>query len=432
MLAAVGYGPGVPRTSRRTLGLLTVTALGINTIVGSGIFRFPSELALELGPASIITFLVCAAMLAIVGLCFAELGGMIEKDGGIYAYAYAAFGPAVGYAIGWSAWVSTVLSLAAVAVAIPGQLAEIAPWLSGAGAAKALAAGVVIALGALNFAGRGSGAFAVNALVIVKLAALIGFVAVGAFFVEPQNLVPFAPHGYTPLVPAMLFAFFALSGFETSAVPGAETKHASRNIPIAVVGSLIGAAVLYTAIQLVAVGVLPTLIHSQRPLADATRVFLGDGGAWVMSLAGAVSMLGLCAAMAFAAPRFLVALGEDGQLHAKLAAWSGRSETPRVAIAIGTLLAALLALTLDFRALVDFTSVTLLLQYTAACVAVVVLRRRWPARARTWRTPLSPALPLLGALSLGGVLLLSEWQQLAAAALLIAVGFVFRWGRSVR
>jgi APA family basic amino acid/polyamine antiporter len=143
-------------------------------------------------------------------------------------------------------------------------------------------------------------------------------------------------------------------------------------------------------------------------------------------------MLGLCAAMAFAAPRFLVALGEDGQLYAGVAAWSGRSETPRVAIAIGTVLGALLALTLDFRALVDFTSVTLLVQYVAACVAVVVLRRRWPKRPRTWRMPLSPALPVVGALLLCGVLLQSDWQQMAAAGLLIAVGFVFRWGRHAR
>ena len=106
------------------------------------------------------------------------------------------------------------------------------------GAEKALAVGLVLGLGALNFVGRGSGAFAVNALVTIKLAALIGFVVVGAFFVQPRNLAPFAPHGYAPLGPAMLFAFFALSGFETSAVPGGETKHASRNIPIAVFGAI--------------------------------------------------------------------------------------------------------------------------------------------------------------------------------------------------
>jgi amino acid transporter len=413
----------------RSLGLLSVMALGINTIVGSGIFRFPAELAGDLGTASVLSFALCAVMLATVSLSFAELGGMIDKEGGIYAYGQAAFGPWIGFAVGWAAWISTLLTLAAVAVAVPGQLAELSPALGEPVTAKLLAASIVIAFGVLNLMGTRSGAWTGNALVIIKVGALVLFVAIGAFYVQRDNLTPFAPKGYAPLGPAMLFAFFALSGFETSAVPAGEAENAKRNVPIAVLGSLFGAAGLYTLIQFVAVGVLPTLATSKRPLADATRVFAGDGGALAMSLVGTLSMLGLCAAMAFAAPRFVVALGEDGHIPKALSAWHPRYDSPAAAIVLGTLLAVVLAVALDFRSLVDFTSVILIVQYMIVCAAVLQLRRRWPTRHRTWKVPLGPLLPLTGIGLLAWVLLQSAWLEIGLGIGVMAFGAMLRLAR---
>jgi amino acid transporter len=406
-----------------------VLALGVNTIVGSGIFRFPAELAADLGPASVLSFGACALLLSVVALCFAEAGGMFEREGGAYAYAEAAFGPTVGFAVGWASWMATVLSLAAVAVAVPGQLAEIVPALSGERAGKGVAVALIIALGGLNVLGRKPSAWAGNALVVVKLLALIGFVGVGAFFVDGARLTPFAPKGYAPLGPALLFTFFALSGFESSAVPAGEATKARRDVPIAVAASLFGAALLYTAIQAVAVGVTPSLATSERPLADAARVFMGEPGARAMSVAGVLSMLGLCTAMAFNAPRFMVALANDGQLPRAVGVWHPRFDTPHMATAVGTGLAVVLALSLDFRALVDFTSVVLIVQYISTCVAVPVLRVREPERPRSWRVPFGPVLPALGVLMMLAVLWQSRWQEMALAAAVMGLGFVVRMFR---
>jgi amino acid transporter len=205
-------------------------------------------------------------------------------------------------------------------------------------------------------------------------------------------------------------------------VPAGEAAQAKRNVPLAVVVSLFGAAALYTLVQLVVVGVLPGAGASERPLADAARVFAGQGGAVAMAVAGVISMVGLCAAMAFAAPRLLAALAADRHLPARL----GGSVAPPLAVFIGTAAAVVLVLTLDFRALVDFTSVTLIGQYLAACVAVPVLRRRWPERPRPWRVPGGVLVPAAGALLLLLVLGQTGWKEMALAAAAVAAGFVLR------
>jgi amino acid transporter len=422
---AMATSPSAP-SKRASLGLLSMLALGINTIVGSGIFRFPAELAADMGPASVLSFGACAILLSVVALCFAEAGGMFEREGGAYAYAEAAFGPRLGFAVGWASWLATVLTLAAVAVALPGQLAELAPALGTPTGGKLGAILVIVALGALNVCGRKPSSWTGNALVAIKLAALLAFVVLGARHVDAANLRPFAPKGYAPLGPALLFTFFALSGFESSAVPAGEARRARRDVPIAVTVSLLGAALLYTAIQLVAVGVQPGLAQSERPLADAARSFLGEGGARAMSVAGALSMLGLCTAMAFNAPRFMVALADDGHLPEAFARWHPRWDTPHVATYVGTALAVVFAALLDFRTLVDFTSVVLIAQYLSTCIAVPVLRRRQPDRPRSWRVPFGPVLPVLGVIMMLAVLSQSKWQELALAAGVMALGFVVR------
>ena len=208
------------------LGLFSVVAVGVNTIVGSGIFRLPAELARDLGPASLVAFAVGALLCAAVALAFAEAGGMFERGGGAYVYARAAFGPGVGFAVGWSAWVATVLTLATVAVAVPGQLAELWPAAGGPVAAKAIAVVLVVALGAVNLIGLRPAAFATNVFALAKVVPLLLFVAVGVFFVDWGNLAPLAPRGWGRTGPALLVVFFALSGFEAAAVPAGEAASA--------------------------------------------------------------------------------------------------------------------------------------------------------------------------------------------------------------
>lgn len=158
-------------TSRKKLGALTLAALGVNTIVGAGILRLPAELARDLGPLSILAHALGAVLLVPIALSYAEAGGMLEGDGGAYLYARVTLGRRAAFVVGWSMWLATVLTMAVAAIAVPGQLAELAPSLARHDAE--LACGVVVALGAANAFDVRAGSLTSNAFAILRIAPLV-------------------------------------------------------------------------------------------------------------------------------------------------------------------------------------------------------------------------------------------------------------------
>jgi amino acid transporter len=410
---------------RRKLGVFTLAALGVNTIIGSGIFRLPSELARDLGPASILAHALGALLLVPVALSYAEAGGMLEGDGGAYLYARATMGRHASFVVGWSMWLATLLTIAAAAVAVPGQIAELVPALASPPAGVATALVVVIGLGVANAVDVRAGSLTSNALVLLKIVPLVLLAAVGALSVRGATLTPFAPHGLGRMGPALLPVMFALSGFESCATPAGLAKDAARDVPRAVVGSILGAALLYMGLQLVTIALVPGLATSERPLAEAARVLGGNAAASATSVVGAVSLLGLSAAMAFVAPPLLAVLATDGHVPP----WMGRRSRAGTgalsnAAIVSTAVAALLVLVLDFRKLVDFTSIITIVQYLATCIAVVVLRRTRPDAVRGVRLPFGPAIPLAGAALLTWLLAQASRAELALSAAAMAAGVV--------
>jgi amino acid transporter len=411
--------------ARQKLGALSLAALGVNTIVGAGIFRLPAELARDLGPASILAHALGALLLVPVALSYAEAGGMLKGDGGAYLYARATLGSRAAFVVGWSMWLATVLTMAVAATAVPGQLAELVPALARHDAEVAWGMAVVLGLGAANMFGVRAGSLTSNAFALLKIAPLVLLAGAGLLAVRGSTLTPFAPHGVGlgRVGPALLPVIFALSGFESCATPAGMAARPAKDVPRAVLGSILGAALLYMALQLVTVALVPRLGASDRPLADAARALAGDAAASATSIVGACSLLGLTAAMAFVASPLLAVLADDGHLPR----WAAR-RTPNGALAnaaaVSTAAAALLVLVLDFRKLVDFTSVIMIVQYLATCVAVIVLRRTRPDAARAVRLPFGRAIPLAGAAVLAWLLAQARLVELALSAAAMASGAV--------
>jgi amino acid transporter len=336
------------------LRLFSLAALGFNGIVGSGIFVLPADLAKAMGASSPIAFVIGGAILAVIALAFAYCSRLVAGDGGAYLYTREALGAPVGIVVGLSVYLATVTTWSALSAAIPVQLAEIVP---GADAhPRLLGTAVVLAFGAANLIGVRAGAWVSDVLVVVKLVPLVAFAVIGIFFVRSENFGPVSMHG---LGAALLPAFFALSGFESAAIPAGVAERPKRDVAVAVVVSLGAAALLYVLIQLIVVGVLPGAAASKRPLIDASRVFLGDTGAGVMAALAVISMLGLAAAMALTGAR-LGAIGTSDR--------TGALVTTTIAV-VGTLL-------VDFDKLVDYTAYLLFLQYGAVLVAAFVMAYR--------------------------------------------------------
>lgn len=360
---------------RRALTGFDITCIGVNAIVGSGIYLFPGKLSAALGAGSIAAWLVTGALCLPLALTFAALGAMEERTGGPVRYAELAFGRGVSFVVGWSAWVTSVISWAAVASGIPRYAGVFFEAVERGLGASAVTATIIVALTALNVVGVKPGARLTAALTIGKLVPLAAFVLAGLFAVETKRFdaVPQAALGAFPAM--ALMTMFAYQGFEVVGVAAGEVKEPRRAVPKAVVVSIALATVLYVLVQVVFVGVGGSSTDAALP--DAASKFMGTGGAALLGAGGLVSMLGFNAGTALSTPRYLQALGEERLVPSIFARQHARFQTPAAAIVTTSLVTLALTFVLDFKNLVDLAVLAVLGQYFATSAALVRLGVGW-------------------------------------------------------
>lgn len=359
---------------RRALSSFDAACLGVNAVVGSGIYLFPGRLVRELGPASLLAWLGTGLLCAPLALTFAALGGMEERTGGSFRYAEVAFGKRVAFVVGWSAWVTSVVSWAAVASGLTSYLAPFSAVFGERPFDRVLPAAVVCGLGWLNVRGVKPGARVMDALTVLKLVPLALFVVFGAMKFHGAALRPFAPRGLGALPAMTLLTLFAYQGFEVVGVPSGEVKDARRAVPRAVLVALVFPALLYALVQLAFLGA-GGAGTSQAPLVDAARACAGATGATLLGLGGLVSMLGFNAGTALCTPRYLQALAEERLLPRALGAVHPRHGTPAAAIVASAGVTLVLTQLLDFERLVDLAALAVVAQYLASAAALVKLGR---------------------------------------------------------
>jgi len=388
--------------------------------VGAGIFLFPGIIAAKTGPWAWSAYLGAALLCFLIALCFAELGSMFDATGGAYLYAREAFGPFVGFLVGWIVWMAAILGWASVVTGFVNMLVPSGQGDAVSGGTEAAKLGIVVAvvaaLSLLNLRGARMGALANNVFSIAKLAPLALFVAVGAVSMKTSPFAP-SPGEAHPLTlsgygTAILLAIYMFSGFEELPVPAGEVREPQRQVPRALFLVLSFAALSYAAIHLVAQGTFPDLAQARdNPLTAAAQAFMSPNLASVFALGGLISILGVNASIAFTAPRSMYALAEAGWLPRAVAAVHPRWHTPWVAIlATFVLVVALpgaqaatswLRATLgegvprfDLETLAKMSALASLMQYIPTCVAVMVLRVRRPEAERRFRVPGGPLIPL--------------------------------------
>ncbi|MDO8311636.1 MAG: APC family permease [Sideroxyarcus sp.] len=378
------------------MGFFDILCLGINGIVGSGIFLLPGRLLGGLGPLSILQFVICGALLVIVALCYAEASSRVDRNGGPYNYVRIAFGSRLGFAMGWLLVVSMMFNYATVLTGLVGYAGTLVPWLADEWHAKAVYALVIGFLTLLNIRGVRMGADAVNVLTVAKVIPLLIFIAFGLFAIEPAHFVPFAPHGFAPMAALILATNFTYQGFEVAPVPAGEVENARRVVPRAMVGALLFSMLLYVIIQTIIVGTGAPIADSEGPLADAARVFMGPWGGMMITIGAIVSMSGYVSGSALLSPRSLEILCEDGYLPKAGARYHAKYNTPHIAILFTGLVSFVMACCLNFDRLIDISAFVVVIQYAATCLSVPILRRRIPDTAVTYRVPGGWLLPLAG------------------------------------
>jgi amino acid transporter len=367
---------------RRTLGRLDITCLGLNAIVGSGIFLLPDDLYRELGVLSPLAFVCCAVGLLPIALCYARAASACEKSGGPYIYASEAFGPRVGFAVGWMCFTNSVFSFAAVAAAAAAYAARLAPALADPILQKVVSVLVIAGFAALNYRGAKPGALAVDAFTAGKFSVLLILIAVLLTRLDASVFTrgPF-PEGLGNLGTATFIALFAAQGFEVVPVPAGETRAPERDVPFAVLSSLAVASLLYILVQVTLVGSGSNLASaSDAPLADAALAIAPALGL-VIAVGGLISTLGFVSGSALGTPRYLYAVALDGQLPRRLAAIHARYQSPHVAVLATATLAIVCVVPFDYRALIGMSNVAVAVQYLATCLAIQRLGTEKPKPA---------------------------------------------------
>ena len=366
----------------RAMGRWTLTALVINSIIGSGIFGLPSVVASYLGRHSPIAYLIAAAGIGVVIACFAEVSSQFTAAGGSYLYAREAFGRFIGIEIGWLLWLVRLTAAAAAANLFTNYLAEFWPAVQEPITRLLVLAVLIGFIAVVNIRGIKSGAAANNAFTLAKLAPLFLFVIAGGVYVlRAHSSFPggLRSEGTIPVrnwLEAVLVLMFAYGGFEGAVIPMAEAKDPRRDAPFALLAALITVTLLFCAIQYVVVAVLPAAALTDRPLAAAAEQFGGRTGAVLISVGALVSVYGYLGAQMLHTPRLTFALGKKGDFPRLFAQIHSKYRTPHISILVFALMVWCLAAAGNFKWNVILSSVGRLFIYGFTCAAVPVLRRK--------------------------------------------------------
>ena len=466
---------------RRTLGPLQLTFLGIGAIVGAGIFSTVGTAAAGgaehtgAGPALVVSFLMVAVACGFAALCYAEFASMVPVAGSAYTYAYATLGELTAWMIGWDLILEYAVGNVAVAISWSAYFQELLrgvgmtfpTWLgtvfrSALQAAKHLAEAQAIhadvaSLGAsvlrdaqaLADAPRLAGLpiiFNLPALLIVALItwilvrgfresarfnstfvvlklAIIGFFLVlGAMYVKPENWTPFAPNGFAGISSAAAIIFFAYIGFDAVSTAAEEARHPQRDMPIAIIGSLVVCTFIYVAVAVVLTGMAKwDKLGTAEPLASVFSMLGMNWTAGIISVGALLATTSVLVAFQLGQPRIFFSMARDGLLPPWAARIHPRFRTPHVTtIVTGVLVAAFSAVT-NINEMVELTNIGTLFAFILVAIGIVVLRRADPNRSRPFRTPRVPWVPLGAVLSCGYLMIELPWITWIRFALWMAV-----------
>lgn len=399
----------------RTLGPVSIVAIGVGAIIGAGIFVLTGTAAARhAGPAIVLSFALAGVACALVALCYAELSAMLPVSGSTYAFTYAALGELPAWVIGWDLMLEYMMGAATVAVgwsfyaksllgtlgiALPPAWTEPVNWP---------AVAIVAVLSAALVLGTQGSARLNNLMVAVKLLVIAAFLVVGVFHVDPANWHPFLPantgefgaFGASGLLRGAGVVFFAYIGFDTVSTTAQEARNPQRDVPFGVVGSLVICTLLYIAVAAVLTGLVPYReLDVADPIARGVAVL---GLPWLSALIAAGALAGLTTVvlvLLYAQGRIFHAMASDGLLPPLFARVHPRLRTPWLSQALIGCAVAVLAGLVPVHLLGEMVSIGTLFAFMLVCGAVLHLRRTAPNAPRPFRLRGAPAVPLLGILA---------------------------------
>ena len=414
-----------------TLGWPHLIALGVGAIVGTGILTLTGVGAAKAGPAVILSFAIAGLICAAAALAYAEMATMMPASGSAYTYTYVVLGELLAWIVGWSLILEYSLVVSAVAVGWSGYASPLLidwsgfpSWLTHApvfegslrdGTLHMTAAGlnvpaifIIGVIAALLIAGTKESATLNAALVLVKVVALIVFVAVTLPYFDAANFEPFMPYGFPKSGPpgaevgvmaAAAIIFFAFYGFDAIATAAEETRNPGRDLKIGIVGSMFVCVIIYMAVAAAAIGALAytRFANSPEPLALILREIGQPTAAYYLGVSAVVALPTVILAFFYGQSRIFFVMARDGLIPQNLARVSGRGSPVRITI-FTAIVVAILAGLIPLADLAALANAGTLTAFIAVCVCMLVLRRRAPEATRRFRTPWAWPVGIFGIL----------------------------------
>jgi APA family basic amino acid/polyamine antiporter len=473
-------------TLKRSLSALNLITLGIGAVIGAGIFVLTGQAAaLHAGPAVALSFVLAGFTCAFAGLCYAEFASIIPIAGSAYTYGYATLGELVAWIIGWDLCLEYAFGAATVAsgwagyfnsliqqfgIYIPPQLtattgtplvffdhqwlplASLPPGISDAGLPHAtglcnlVAVAIVMLITTVLVIGIKESANFNSAIVIVKLGIVGVFLVVGGYFlihhpaVASTNWHPFIPpadghgnFGWGGIPTAAASIFFAYIGFDAVSTAAQEAKNPQRDMPIGILGSLVVCTVLYILVSLVLTGLVSyKTLNVSAPVAlaiDATGV---GWGSMLVKIGAVFGLATVMLVMLLGQSRVFYSMSKDGLLPKWASAIHPKFRTPWITTIVFGAFAAIMPAVFNIDILSQLVNIGTLLAFTIVCAGVWVLRVREPNMDRPFKTPLVPAVPILGIVS--AVYLMSRLSKVTWTVMIVwlLIGLVIYFGYSVK
>ncbi|MBP4048192.1 amino acid permease [Chromobacterium violaceum] len=446
MLAAAQTSRGL----RKELSAFDLTMLGIGAIIGTGIFVLTGTGATIAGPGLVLSFVISAFACGFAAMCYAEFASMLPISGSTYTYAYATLGELIAWIIGWDLLLEYLLASSAVSVGWSGYFQSL---LSGFGVtlpqALTAAAGsvpgketlfnlpafcIAMIITALLAFGIKESKRVNNIVVLIKVAVVVLFIAIGVWHVKPANWQPALPFGFSGVFHGAAIVFFSFIGFDAVTCAAEEVKNPAKDIPRGVIWSLAVCSILYVVVAAIMTGIVPYMNFAgvDHPVSLALQVAKLDWFAGFVDLGAILGMMTVILVMTYGQTRILFAMSRDGLLPKIFSEVNPKYGTPYKATwLIGTIIA-LLAGFVPLHTLAELVNIGTLAAFTLIALSVIVLRKREPDLPRKFVCPAVPTIPALAILCCGFLMTqLSLLTWICFAAWLL-IGLVVYFGYSRR
>ncbi len=441
---------------KKTLNVFDLIVIGIGAVVGTGIFTIIGSAiqggpeGVGAGPAIIISMVLAVVACVFSALCYSEIAAMIPVAGSAYTYTYATMGEFMAWMVGWILMLEYAIGNITVASAWTGYFAQflkgfkhILPhfvtnfplWLRNdyrymfafcdkygldphtqmpfifdkiPVAINLPAIFIVLVLTMLLIRGVKESTRVASIMVGINMFMIISFIVVGSFYVKPENWTPFAPNGFEGIFMGAFIIFFAYIGFDAISTTAEETENPQRDLPIAILGTLVLCTILYVLVALVLTGTVPLHhIDTQAPIAHAMRMIGKDWFAGLLSVGALCALTSVLLIYQLGTTRILYAMSRDRFLPKSLRLIHRKYRTPHVLTWISGIVVIICALFMDLSISAELCNFGTFTSFIIICIAVLILRKTDPDRPRPFKVPFTPLFPILGILTCGGLMVYS-------------------------